>query len=345
MKQANGSGSVYKLTGNRRKPYVAMVTVKTVYDEEKDNYIMKRKALGYFKTQAEARKCLADYNSHQYDSDLVGVTFGQIWETIFPSLEKKLSSKRIDSFKAFYNYMKPIEDMKMADIRTVHLQRVIDNCPRSSSTKDVLKAMMNKVYDYAMENDIVQKNYTEFIEYQKDDSKIQRTLFDSEYICGLLNAPFNYFDAVTLILLHTGLRVRELLNNTIDNLDLERRMLYIPESIAKNKSSIRYVPIHENIVPLLERFLQSGNQHITGRTAKQKIRYQSYYEYLKEIGHTPHDTRHTFISRARECGMDALVLQRIVGHTSKNITEVVYTHISDEELLAEISKLNYDKNL
>ena len=93
----------------------------------------------------------------------------------------------------------------------------------------------------------------------------------------------------------------------------------------------------------IKQFVSFGNKNICGRTPRTKMCYQNYYEYLKKLGHTPHDTRHTFITRARECGMDALILQRIVGHTSKTITEKVYTHISNDELLKEISKINYEK--
>lgn len=343
IKMGNGQGSVYRLSGNRRKPYVAMITVKTVYDEEKDNYITKRKALGYFKTQTEARQCLAEYNVDKYDADMIGMSFGDIWKKILPDLEKELSKSRIDSFNSCYAYLKPIENMKVADIRTAHLQKVIDDCQKSSGTKGCVKTMMSKVFDYAMKNDLIKKDYSAYVTYQKEDSKIKRKLFDSEYICGLLEGSFKHEDAVTLILLYTGMRVRELLNNKVENLDLANRTLYIPKELAKNKSSVRYVPLHEDIIPLLEKFVSYGNQYITARNSKQKMCYQNYYEYLKKLGHTPHDARHTFVTRARECGIDAFVLQRIVGHSSKSITENVYTHLSNEELVAEISKINFKK--
>lgn len=57
--------------------------------------------------------------------------------------------------------------------------------------------------------------------------------------------------------------------------------------------------------------------------------------------HRIHDTRHTFISRAKECKLDELYLKRIVGHTTKDITTTVYTHIKQETLLNEIQKLKY----
>ena len=341
MKNANGSGSVYKLSGNRRKPYVAMVSTGTQYDKEKDKYIIKRKALGYFKTQNEARKCLADYNSHQYDSDLIGITFGEIWEMLLPELDKKLSKKRMESLRTMDKYLLPLANMRMADIRTIHLQKAIDSCQKSSSSKDVIKSMMNKVFEYALQNDIVSKNYTEFVEYQKDEVIIKRDLFDSEQIHKLLSAPFYHYDAITIILLYTGLRVHEFMDNTAENIDLENGFIYVPKELAKNKSSIRYVPIHDAIVPLLEKFISFNGEYIAANSSGKRLYYPNYYRYLKKQGHTPHDTRHTFVSRARECGIDHLVIQRIVGHTSKDITEVVYTHISLEELKESIKNFTY----
>jgi integrase len=44
----------------------------------------------------------------------------------------------------------------------------------------------------------------------------------------------------------------------------------------------------------------------------------------------------------RECGVDLLPLQLILGHTPKTITEKVYTHITDQELKDTINRLKYD---
>lgn len=341
MKQANGAGSVYKLSGNRRKPFVAMVTVRTEYDEIKDNYIMKRKALGYFKTQAEARKCLADYNAHQYDASMIGITFGEIWERVYPELEKTLGDSRLRSIRTFEKYVAPLNSMKMTDIRLNNLQSIIDNSGKNSSTNAGIKTIMNKVFDYAMKNDIVSKNYAEFVKYEKYETKIERTMFAPEYVKQLIDAPFDNMDAVTLVLLFTGMRVREFINNTSDNIDLDNRLITIPKELAKNKTSERIVPIHEAILPILRHFKEYGNKYIAMRTNTAKMSYSAYYDHLKKLNHTPHDTRHTFISKARECGIDALVIQKIVGHTPETITEQIYTHIKNEELIEEINKLYY----
>ena len=63
MKLPNGFGSVYKLSGNRRKPYRAIVTERWQIDTETGKWKQKRKTIGYYESKKEALQALADYNN------------------------------------------------------------------------------------------------------------------------------------------------------------------------------------------------------------------------------------------------------------------------------------------
>ena len=54
MKLPNYYGSISKLSGNRRKPYMVRISSEAEYDEEKKDFIKKRITLGYYKTKKEA---------------------------------------------------------------------------------------------------------------------------------------------------------------------------------------------------------------------------------------------------------------------------------------------------
>lgn len=348
MKQANGSGSVYKLSGNRRKPFVAMVTVKTVYDEEKDNYILKRKALGYFKTQQEARKCLADYNENPCSPDLIDITAQQIWEEIEPRLKDKLSKSRFDGYVSGFNYLEPIKNIRIKDIRTQQLQKIIDDCEKKSATKTNIKAVMSKIYEYAMQNDFVSKDYSQYVKFEKDAVEIKRELFSSKEVQILLDNQGTWEVDLMLVLLFSGMRINEFLASKSHDIDLDNKIITLPRNIVKNDSSARVIPIHETIVPILTRFKNVGSDWIAVKPNKTHIEYKNFMDRdLQKITdlvgtrHTPHDTRHTFITRARECGCNNLVIQRIVGHTPTTITEQIYTHLQIEELLTEINKISF----
>ena len=75
MRNPNGFGGIYKLTGNRRKPYVARITTGWT-DEGKQIY----KNLGTYRNYKEAMQALTDYNSNPYDLDATKITFSEIYE-------------------------------------------------------------------------------------------------------------------------------------------------------------------------------------------------------------------------------------------------------------------------
>lgn len=348
MKNPNGYGSVYKLSGNRRKPYVARVTVKTEYDEEKDNYLLKRKIIGYYRTQAEAIKALAMFNDNPCDPEKIDITFDEIWQQIEPELKTKLSAKRYGCYKAAYNYCEPIKDKRVKDLRKTHLQKIIDDCDKKSSTKSDIKIVMKKIFQYAIENSYVTIDYTQNVTFKKDAVEMKREVFTPEQIDLLWKTSNEWPSAMMLILLYSGMRINEFISSKAENINIEEKTITLPRDIVKNDSSARIVPIHDKVLPLFEAFKAVGSEWIAVKPNGVHIQYKNFMdrdlrklnEYLGS-SHTPHDARHTFITSARECGMDLLVIQRIVGHTPETITEERYTHLKINELITEINKLKY----
>ncbi len=64
--------------------------------------------------------------------------------------------------------------------------------------------------------------------------------------------------------------------------------------------------------------------------------------FMKEfkINHTPHECRHTFATVAAASNMNKVLLKKIIGHASSDLTENVYTHAYIDDLIAEIDKYN-----
>lgn len=76
MKRANGNGSITKVSDNRRKPY--KVTITKGWDVNIGKQL--KKVLGYYFTQKEANKALADYLDTPYDLELANTTFKEVYE-------------------------------------------------------------------------------------------------------------------------------------------------------------------------------------------------------------------------------------------------------------------------
>lgn len=348
MKQANGTGCVHKLSGNRRKPYAVIVTTGIEYDESKDIYKQKRKYLGYYSSQQEARKALSEYIDNPYDLNAQDVTIEDIWDIVKTRLEAQISASRMDCYNSAYNYLKPLKSSKLKDIKAQDLQRIIDQCEKKSTTKQNIKTVMNKIYEYAMMNDYVTKDYSKYVKFQKDATTIKRNLYTEQEVSYLWNNVARWECAMTLVLLYTGMRINEFISNKACNVDLVNKTITIPEDIAKNEASARTIPIHEKILPILEGFKSVGSDWIAVKPNGNRIIYKNYMSREKklldqELGtiHTPHDTRHSFTTQARICGLDNLVIQKIVGHTPETITESIYTHLSLEELNYQINFVDY----
>ena len=59
------------------------------------------------------------------------------------------------------------------------------------------------------------------------------------------------------------------------------------------------------------------------------------------MSHTPHETRHTFISCAKAKRRDDNLLKLIVGHEIRDVTEAVYTHRPVADLIEAVAMIDY----
>lgn len=72
-----------------------------------------------------------------------------------------------------------------------------------------------------------------------------------------------------------------------------------------------------------------------GYSNYRREKFDNIMEKLR-MEHCPHDCRNTGISLLNTAGANPLCIKRIVGHSSQDITEDVYTHKSIEELISAI---------
>ena len=78
MRLPNGYGSVYKLSGKRRKPYAAR---KTIGWSDEGTQLFS--IIGYYRTRQEAFQAIEEYNNDPYNLQVAKYTFTQIYEKWF----------------------------------------------------------------------------------------------------------------------------------------------------------------------------------------------------------------------------------------------------------------------
>lgn len=119
---------------------------------------------------------------------------------------------------------KSLENKQFKDIRLADLQYVIDNCGKNYPTLRKLKVLFGQMYDYAMKNDICNKDYSEFVDIVKykdrNPNKMDRNKFTKEDIKLLWKQKDDKYYQTILMLIYTGVRISEMLNLKKENVHL-----------------------------------------------------------------------------------------------------------------------------
>ena len=148
MKLPNGFGSVYKLSGNRRNPYVAKKTkgweIDPITGKSKQLYI----TVGYYPTRKEALTALAEYNKDPFDLHHATITFEEVYENWSEIHFEKI--KDTNGYKAAFNTSKPLWKMRFVDIKLDHLQSVVDSSGKNTPTLKTLKILWGLMYDLSL---------------------------------------------------------------------------------------------------------------------------------------------------------------------------------------------------
>lgn len=342
MRRPNGTGSVKKLSGNRRNKYRAYVTQKTWYD---DDGVLKQKQVAIAparRTKAEALADLESFRNNNLDINVVNMAFEDAFKVVFERDISQKSKSTINAYKAAYSKCKPLYDKQICDIRTHDMQSVIDKyAGTSASNQQHIINLFSKVFKFALENDIVLKDYSKFVKVTNAKEKRQSKPYTYTEIKQLWieynSGSYAPVIPALLFMIYTGVRITEFLNITESDIHLQERYIHIRGT--KNKTSNRIIPIHKDIISIVSLLLTTKNKINWSKAVDYREFQQQLYKYTED--HKTHDARHTFATLATASGLNQVYLKKILGHSSGDVTEETYTHILIEKLLQEIDKFDY----
>lgn len=348
MKLPNGYGSVYKLPGNRRKPWAVRITVSRTEDQNGTHW--KYKYLGYYETQSEALVALAHFNENPYDLDANKITFAEVFEKWSAEHFPKISKSNVHGYNASYKLCEPIYTMRFNDIKKNHLQGIVDDCGKNYPTLKKLRVLFSVLYKFALENDIVSKDYSQYVDINqyrdRNPNKYDRKPFTKKEIDTVWKwKDSNEYVSVILMLIYSGCRISELLDLKKENVNLSERWFDIVAS--KTDAGIRKVPIARKVLPLFEYWYNKNDcEYLLSTSDGEHFLYRNYYDsywtsLINQIGmnHKPHDTRHTCVTLLTAAGVDDKIIKKIVGHKGQGVTEIVYTHFEIQQLIEAIDKI------
>lgn len=347
MKRANGTGTVVKLSGNRRKPYVVRASARDEYNH------IKQRALSYHATAREAQAALDQYNADKAtgsapQADKLSMTLGGIYNIWSDRKYAKAGQSSIRSYVASWKRMERLSAIKMRDITIDMLQAIIDDGEKTGLSKSSIKndkLLMHALFRFSMERDIVMKDYSEFVQLPTVEAKHEKGTFTEaqiEQIEQMAQDGIPWADTV-LMLCYTGFRIAEFLALTKESYHADGD--YLQGGLKTEAGKNRIIPVHPRIKPYLMAWLKKeGNKLIFREDRKLTTnRYRAYEfkEIMESIGlpkATPHWCRHTFSSILHAAGVPDLEHKRLMGHANSNVTEH-YTHTDIEQLRTAIMLL------
>ena len=368
-KLPNGFGQISEIKNrNLRNRFRVMVTVGKTSEGKPISKLLKPNA--YFKTYNEAYEALVEYNKNPYDLNTSSITMTDLYEKWSKEYLKTVATSNVRSIQSAWNYCSVLYEMRVADVRAKHLKKCIDGASRegkgkiiqaSANTKSRIKSIFNLMFDYANENDLVEKNYARTFNVSdkilKEVEEVKRghiSFTDKEMEILWKNVDKIPYVDVILIQCYSGWRPQELGLIELNRVDLNNWVF--AGGMKTDAGMNRLVPIHSKIRPLIkkryEEAININSKYLINCTDSQrkndiKMTYDKYRHRFRSIRdklnlnpeHRAHDPRKQFITMAKRYNLDEYAIKYIAGHRISDITEKIYTDRTVQWLKDEMEKI------
>ncbi len=200
-------------------------------------------------------------------------------------------------------------------------------------------ASIKSFYKFLIIEDTVDKNPASDIEGPRLSYKLPVVLTEPE-VEKLIQSAENFRDRLILELLYaTGIRVTELVNLKLSDIDLDRGWVKI---LGKGKKE-RFVPVGKKMVKKIKKYARKRGlkpkNYLFSKSGKKPLKRETVWKIVKKISRktrlkksvTPHTLRHTFATHLLENGADLRTIQVLLGHASIDTTQI-YTHVNRKNI-------------
>lgn len=237
---------------------------------------------------------------------------------------------------AFINYIQPyFKNKTFKDISFFDLQEFFNGLPsEKGKTIENIRIVLNGIYDSAFTDGIIDKNVMLRVVVKKHVRKIGKCLSkeaEKEFISKIKG---NTKELSWLVMLYSGVRPCEL--SSIE-FNWDKNEMHIKNGKLKNYQTnfYRIVPIFPKLKELKIRL---QNEEWKKNTRTMSCRFPKVCPNYRL-----YDLRHTFVTRAKECGVSDELVNKWTGHVlGKSITANIYTHYNIDFEQKEALRVVYD---
>ncbi|MBR5303522.1 MAG: tyrosine recombinase [Candidatus Gastranaerophilales bacterium] len=270
-------------------------------------------------------------------------------------LERGLSQNTILAYQsdliAFFDYIEKdveLNELKRKDFSSYTKYLARNEINPSTITRKI--ASIKGFFKYLCYKRIIKANPSSSITPPKLPRRLPKILTISE-LDKILKEKLDLVDFAMVELLYSaGIRVSELTELELKNLDLAQNMI----KVFGKGSKERLVPIGKKCSATLKEYLKkrelialryNSKPYLFLNSNGTKITRQKVYKIVHSLGNivgkniSPHTIRHSFATHLLENGADLRVVQELLGHSSI-VTTQLYTHISKKTLREVYFKIN-----
>lgn len=328
-KRANGTGTIYRMAGNRSKPWGI----------QRDGIWM-----GAARTYAEAQKIL-ERTTDQTITDRYNWTFSQVYEAWKPVHAREVKS--MGNYTAAYKHCTALQGRRFRELRKSDFQAVILEMEKknlSKSTCEKVLQLFGQLGQWAVEECIVPQNHARGVTIVAEQ-KGKRESFTDLQLAALKKSK-NPAAAIVLILVASGARPGELFEVPLVNCrddhfiggskteaGMNRVIPIAPIGLAAY-TALRRKAIEKRCARLIDAY--EGNRSVNN------FNKRDLKPLMEELGcphFTTYNCRHTFVTLCVRAGVPQAKLRQIVGHVDDKTTDI-YTHLQAADLVAAVQKVD-----
>lgn len=267
-------------------------------------------------------------------------------------LEKKYSQNTINSYanelKKFKKYF--INKKSLKNLNNKDIKDYVQSISGGESSKSLAHAIstLKSFYKFLLTQKYVKNNPLDNIVQPKIKKDLPKVLSEEEVERLLdikLTNHYSYRNKAMLEMMYSsGLRVSELINLRVTDIDLEMELVRIFGKGSKE----RVIPLGDYAVDALTEYLTYHRQSLLKKqdsnylflsSRGDKMTRQAFFKIMKKIAKdqgiktdfSPHTLRHSFATHLLKHGADLRSIQELLGHSDVSSTQI-YTHITNEKL-------------
>lgn len=242
-----------------------------------------------------------------------------------------------------------IYKVKYFDIKT-YLVKLHENNYKGTTISRKISSLRT-FYSFLYDNNLVDKNIFKYVVVPKKEKRLPKYITNDDvtsiFSVPDISSPIGERNRLILELLYgTGIRVSELCNIKVKDIDLNNKTIRILGKGSKE----RMVFYGDICAEILELYLSDGRNTLLNKNNNEYLIIGAYKkdkplttrsieliinDIIEKVAInkkvTPHVLRHTFATHLLNEGCDILMVKELLGHSSLDTTGI-YTHVSNERL-------------